>query len=168
MPRLFFALWPDDATRTKLNHVAQKINNEKIHCIKPANLHITLVFLGEVSVQDQQRLIQDVTLLKNNSFELVLTHIDCWKQPGILFIGANQIPEPLMELMKSIRQICDTIGLKTDKRPYKPHITIARNVKRKIKLTMENIKWDVSSFVLVESVFNESGVDYRVIKEWLL
>ncbi len=169
MARLFFALWPDEETRTALNNIAQQFNDEKFRLVKKPNLHITLEFLGEVSEQDQQALIENASTINGDSFELVLTRIGWWQQPGILWIGTNQIPEELLKLFKSIKKLCKKRGLKTDKRPYKPHITIARKVKQ-VNIPTETFEfsWQVNSFVLVESVSTDDGAIYQVVKEWPL
>ncbi|MCG8378111.1 MAG: RNA 2',3'-cyclic phosphodiesterase [Proteobacteria bacterium] len=169
MARLFFALWPDNRIRTALNNIAQQFNDEKFRHVKKPNLHITLEFLGEISEQDQQTLIENVSTINGDAFELVLTRIGWWQQPGILWIGTNQIPDELISLVKSIKKLCKKQGLKTDKRPYKPHVTFARKVKQ-VNIPKETFKifWQANSFVLVESVSTEEGVIYQVVKEWPL
>ncbi|MGV3652978.1 MAG: 2'-5' RNA ligase family protein, partial [Noviherbaspirillum sp.] len=41
--RLFFALWPDQETRTALAALQSHVPGRRI---RPGNLHVTLVFLG--------------------------------------------------------------------------------------------------------------------------
>ncbi len=169
MARLFFALWPDEETRTQLNQVAQQFKNENIQLTKSNNLHITLAFLGEVSEDDQQALKQRVSKITGEVFDIELTRVGWWKKPQILWIGTTHTPKHLLTLVKSIKKCVKQQGFKPDQREYKPHVTIARKVKQVIvpKETF-HIPWQVNSFALVISKSTENGVDYQVLKEWPL
>ncbi len=169
MARLFFALWPDEETRTQLDNVTRQFKNEDIRRVKKSNLHITLEFLGEVSDETCQNLIDEISKLRGNAFSLELTTIGWWKKPQNLWIGTKQIPTPLLNLVKSIKTCVKQQGLKPDQRVYKPHVTIARKVKCKKTLESQfSIKWNVSSFALIVSKSTDAGVEYHPIKEWSL
>ncbi len=167
MSRVFFALWPDNEICSNLYGVAQQFKNEKLLLVKKSNLHITLEFLGEVSEHKQQQLIVQAGQIKTEAFELKLSHVGWWRKPGVLWIGAHHIPKQLMHLVESIKQIVEQQDLETDKRPYEPHVTIARKVKQ-VQLHKQSfdIQWQVNSFVLVVSKSTNSGVEYHVIHEW--
>ena len=167
MARLFFALWPDNKTQSNLYHVARQFKNEKIRLVKKSNLHITLEFLGEVSEYNKQQLIEKSNHIQVEPFEIELTNIGWWRKPGVLWIGMHHIPQPLTNLVESIKQIVEQQDMETDKRSYKPHITIARKVKQ-IQLPKQSIdiRWQVNSFALVESRSTEMGVVYQTIQKW--
>jgi len=167
MARLFFALWPDNKTQSSLYHVARQFNNEKIRLVKKSNLHITLEFLGEVSEYDQQQLIDQANLIKAEPFEIKLSNVGWWKKPGVLWVSSRHIQQTLTNLAESIKQIVEQQGLETDKRSYKPHVTIARKVKQ-VQLTKQSfdIRWQVNSFVLVESKSTDMGMVYQIVQKW--
>ena len=48
MKRLFFALWPDNNSRQQIAQINQQITFPNMRKLIPDNLHITLVFLGNV------------------------------------------------------------------------------------------------------------------------
>ena len=166
MARLFFALWPDNKTQSSLYHVARQFKNEKVRLVKESNLHITLEFLGEVSEYDQQQLIDQANLIKAKPFEIKLSNVGWWKKPGVLWIAPQHIPQSMTNLVESIKQIVEKQGLETDKRSYKPHITVARKVKQ-IQLPEQSIdiRWQVDSFALIESKSTETGVAYRPMQQ---
>jgi len=169
MARLFFALWPDEETRAKLDKVAQQFKNEKVSLVKKSNLHITLEFLGEVSGEDQQALQNKVSKISGQPFDIELTRVGWWQKPAILWIGTTHIPEPLTHLVKSIKKCVKQQGLKVDKRPYKPHVTIARKVKQLFAPKDQfHIPWHINSFALIVSESIDGGVEYRVLKKWNL
>jgi RNA 2',3'-cyclic 3'-phosphodiesterase len=169
MARLFFALWPDEETRTQVDTVAQQFKNENIRLVKRSNLHITLEFLGEISEDDQRALEKSVGKITGESFDIELTRVGWWKKPQILWIGTTHIPKQLLTLVKSIKKCVKQQGLEPDQREYKPHVTIVRKVKQ-IFLPKEvfHIHWHVESFALVISKSTKNGVDYQVLQEWLL
>ena len=169
MSRLFFALWPDEKTRKQISNVTSQLEHQHLKLVKNSNLHITLEFLGEVSDQDRDALIDKAGRLHCKIFNLELTQAGWWRRPQVLWIGTSHIPTALFELVESIRQCVRQQGLKTDNREYKPHMTLARKVKKKIHFNETfHIPWHVDQFVLVESKTFESGVEYRVVREWSL
>lgn len=169
MARLFFALWPDEETRTQIDGVARQFKNENIKPVKKSNLHITLEYLGEVSDADREALIDKINRLQHEPFDLELVRVGWWRKPQILWIGTMHTPVALLTLVKSIRKCARKQGLKTDKREYQPHVTIARKVKQ-VVIPNEalQIPWHVDRFVLVVSNTNENGAEYRVLQEWPL
>ena len=49
--RVFFAIWPDNAAQKQLAALAKQLQAESLcggRKIKPENIHLTLVFVGEV------------------------------------------------------------------------------------------------------------------------
>jgi len=138
MSRIFFALWPDSETRSSLCTITQQFEDEKLRLLKKSNLHITLEFLGEVAEDDLQQLVEKSSCIQAQSFEIELTRIGWWRKPGVLWIGTHHIPEQLIHLVESIKQIVEQQGLETDKRPYEPHVTIARKVKQ-VQLPKQSI-----------------------------
>ena len=169
MSRLFFALWPDDATRTQIKSVVATFPEGTGRKVIPANFHITLEFLGEVSDQDRDALINCVSKIHCNSFDLELTQTGLWRKPQILWLGTNYSPPPLLDLVESIRQCVRLQDLIPDNREYKPHVTVARKARKKIQITEPFIiSWHVDRFVLAESTTHATGVEYQVINSWPL
>lgn len=166
--RLFFALWPDQNTRNSIQAIMQLpevANSGKL--VRIDNLHITLEFLGQVSGKDKEELIQSIDKLQHEPFELELNRMGWWPKPQILWIGTTQIPRELIQLVKSIRNCVKKQGLKSEKREYIPHVTIARKVKQKISAKDGiKVKWNADSFVLVASTTSSDGVKYDVIDKW--
>ncbi len=57
-------------------------------------------------------------------------------------------------------------GIQTDKRPYLPHITLARHAGHLPDITIKPIVWRAESFCLVESCSEPDGVQYKVMQRW--
>ncbi len=169
MARLFFALWPNEKVRKELSKVTNQFKDENLRLTKNSNLHITLAFLGQVSEQDQAELIEKTNSIRSSAFSLTLDSIGFWKNPGILWIAPEVMPEVLNDLVVQLQSIIKQQGLNVDERLYKPHVTIARKVKQfTVPKEKFHIPWSVISFALVISRSSESGVEYHVVQEWTL
>lgn len=169
MARLFFALWPDDETRDQLYQVASQFSDEPVRLVDKSNLHMTLAFLGEVSEHVQKEVTRDAASIKAKPFTLTLTRVGWWEKPRIAWLGPEQLPPPLLELVETIAAILKPHGIKPDKRRYKPHVTIARKVKQNIVADNRfSINWTINRFALVISEHGNNGIQYRVHNTWSL
>ena len=166
MSRFFFALAPGKTTREKILDYRESINLSG-KMIPPANLHLTLLFLGKLSVNQQQSVIRQANKIPVEPFELELNAIGAFKQ-NIVWMGMQHIPEPLLQLQKQLVFNMQQTSLSLETRKYQPHVTLVRKAKiipsvLKI-LKQPEIHWSVNQFVLYESVDTPSGVCYQQIK----
>jgi 2'-5' RNA ligase len=94
------------------------------------DFHITLSFLGPVTDQKINELITKLhEELKNaNHFHLTLDNLGVFGnkfQPRVWWCGVENSNE-LRQLQRQISVVCEEIGFNVEKRPYRPHITIAK------------------------------------------
>jgi len=165
--RLFFSLWPDDVLRKKLTVNSQ---NAIQHCegraLVPANLHMTLAFVGNVAVDNipELEVMADSVTMQPFSFEL--DHSGYFKRPQVLWLGTHQPPRSLIDLSDTLVQGCRDCGYKMEERPFKPHVTLMRKVKHNCPIDVTLVEWLANEFVLVESRSTPDGVKYDVLKRW--
>ena len=169
MKRLFFALWPDADVRSQLAGVAESLPDKSGRRIQPENLHITLVFLGNV----QERIIPELTdganQLKMPGFSLQINRSGWWKRPKVIWLAPEYTPPPLLRLVEQINQLSKRAGLSIEQRNYQPHLTIARKVNHPAdNLRFDPIHWRVKDFCLIESVTCQRGASYQVRQSWPL
>lgn len=98
--------------------------------VYPEDYHITLVFLGFVDERKRDELIKKVKelLSKENSFQLTLSQLGIFgltKSPRIFWAGVNE-SKPLHALQKKLYDECVKMNFQLDKKPFNPHITLAR------------------------------------------
>ena len=169
MKRLFFALWPDTKVRSQLVEIVELLPVHSGRRINPENLHITLVFLGNVREQVIPELTAGAQRLNIPEFSLRINQNGWWKRPEIAWLAPEYAPAPLLNLVEQINQLVKQTGLPVEKRSYQPHLTIARKVNRPVdSLRYEPIDWNIKDFCLVESVTHEHGVRYQVRQSWPL
>jgi 2'-5' RNA ligase len=167
--RLFFALWPDDATRTALNHTGKWLHKHwGGRRMRPDTLHITLAFLGSTPAEQVGALIACADSLYSESFELILDQAGYWRHNRIGWLGASQTPPRLVELVTALNGALQAAGFPVDARPHVPHVTLLRNTAGGEPPPCELVYWPVRDFVLVSSRTESDGAHYGVIRRWAL
>jgi 2'-5' RNA ligase len=168
--RLFFALWLNEDVRQALTRLSQPIT-QKIHgkIILPENWHITLAFLGDVDKPTKQCMQQVAAIVQGSCFNLSLDKLDYWSKTRVLWLGVNQIPDNLQDLVTRLTMGLQDCGYHPETRPFQAHLTLMRKAS-KIKMLppIIPITWMVEDFCLVRSTLNSSGAHYDVIERWQL
>ena len=169
MVRLFFALWPDDKTRQKIYDVIEVLPSKAGRRVTPENIHITLTFLGSVSDEVTECLLDQAKYIRANSFVLSLDSLGWWKKPQIIWLTPSFVPDELTNLVIQVNKVVNGCGIKLENRPYKPHMTLIRKARQEIsKNVFKTINWNVDSFVLAQSVTHPEGVSYTARNTWRL
>jgi 2'-5' RNA ligase len=169
--RLFFGLAPPDAVREQLLALQREL--EKTVRGRPtrgANLHLTLVFLGQVA-EDRIRCVEQAgDRIHAKGFALHLDQLGYWPRPRVLWAGASQPAPQLAHLVRDLNRLLEPCGHRPDTRPYAPHLTLMRKVARCPRLLPLDAfpSWEVDAFHLLESRPAEGGVTYPVLRSWPL
>lgn len=168
--RLFLALWPDDPVRQQLNSILGKLNEQSFNgssAVSQENLHMTLLFLGDVHESEMVDLISSLENISVLPFTLSIDRWGHFHKPGILWLGITEIPDQLNQLFKQIKAIVAKHIKGVPLKKFKPHITMLRKAKSLPQVhDFEPIEWQINSFVLVESILRSEGVEYKVLQEW--
>ena len=166
-PRLFFALWPDEALGRQLTKLNRHIPVASGKPVAPQNLHITLQFIGTVSAQQYQQLLPLAACCPLPAFTLQLDRLGYFPRPQVLWLGARNPPEALGQLVQCLGAAMKQCGLTPDPRPYKPHLTLRRKVSKPVPdFPFDAISWPVASFALVSSQTLASGAQYQILQRW--
>lgn len=162
-PCYFFALWPDTVTRNKIHDVVKPIT-QSINCLPtlPEDFHLTLAYLGALNPTECQR-IQTLNC-PLSSFLLNFTQIDYLSAPNLTYLS----PEPslsLAQLHVFLNHHLLQEGFKPERRPWIPHVTLARHLKKPISLNLPNpIEWFVSDLCFVQSQNQLQTARYEILK----
>jgi 2'-5' RNA ligase len=167
MKRLFFALWPDDRTRAQIDALNQSIEAAGRKLV-PENLHITLVFLGNVEDDIANAVQRAAAAIQASPITLQFDELDYWRRPRVLCLTCHRQPKNLYSLVNSLTKMLDPYPIKLDQRPYRAHITLARKAQQRPAKSFKPITVHADDFALVESVSTEQGVRYEVLEKWPL
>ncbi len=168
MRRLFFALWPDDATCNAVSQLSECLEQPGLRKLKPTNLHVTLAFLGNVEEAVIQTLRQRARALKSSPVTLQFDEIDYWPKPRIVCLTCQKQPSSLYQLINGLNHLIQDLPVHRESRPFRAHMTLARKAKYRPQICFTAISMRAKKFALVESVSLVSGVEYRLIESWEL
>lgn len=93
------------------------------------SLHLTLAFLGDVETPAGESLMEALHALDAEPFDLTLeglTRFGGRGRPVIVAANASEPPPELFFLHTSVQVIVRSTGLRTDSRPFRPHVTLGR------------------------------------------
>jgi 2'-5' RNA ligase len=134
--RLFIAVNFSDEIKSRLLEVQELLRSRSTrgNFTRIENLHLTLAFLGETPEEKLAGLYTIVGGISAPSFEIPFNRTGCFthSRKELWWIGAEP-GSPGLSSLKSIhdRLIRDLLdaGFPVDERPFKAHITLAREVK---------------------------------------
>lgn len=169
MPSLFFALWPCAAVRDALYALAQQVN---LDCggrvTRRENLHLTLVFMGNMEVGRLAELRSVAGGITRDAFEFTLGKFGYWGHNRIVWAAPHAVPAPLHGLVAALDGVLEQARFEFDRRPYAPHLTLIRNAREPRVLPALDVPWRALEFVLMQSVREHGGARYEVVGSWPL
>lgn len=169
--RLFFALWPDEATRARLAELLAALPEAGRHArdMRVENLHITLSFLGDCEGRLLPCLDEAGAAVRGEPFVMTFDQLGLFERARVQWAGVSQPPEALLRMQDALcRELEARCGLARDSRPFAPHLTLRRNARQSGEWPEDvaPIAWHVDAFVLVESINDGAGVHYQPIRQW--
>ena len=168
--RLFFALLPDEAVRKQLRQLRKNLDQAGGRPVPAENLHLTLLFLGNVEA-DKVNAVRGIAAgIEGGSFDLTLDTLGGFRQNNtrVLWLGPSEPPPELGLLHQSLRRQVRKIGLRVGKGAYRPHITLVRKADPRGKLPGDpapGIRWTACRCALIASELLPSGSRYEILVE---
>jgi 2'-5' RNA ligase len=133
MIRLFVAVPLPDTVRETLQKLSRRLQDEVPFqkWTHPADLHITLQFLGDTpdaKLGDLQETLQDVAAVQTD-YSLSLSGLGAFgppARPSILWTGLKGDTAQLEAVHRAVVAATSKHGYEPEDRPFRPHITLAR------------------------------------------
>ncbi|MEA1888696.1 MAG: RNA 2',3'-cyclic phosphodiesterase [Pseudomonadota bacterium] len=167
--RLFLACWPDQSLQELLYDLAERLQlKHGGRRTERENIHLTLVFLGQVQQQKEQQLRQRLRLLDIKQFDLELDHAGSFTHCRINWIGPSIVPQGLKELHSILKRISQKLGFHAEERFYQPHISLLKGSHSETGHTIKPVQWKVNRYCLLESRQKKGRLEYKVIEEFPL
>lgn len=169
--RLFFAFWPTDEFRAELVAATQKLARDSGgRVIPPENLHVTLLFLGQVANARFDAVQQAADAFTHApALELSFDRAEVWGRANLLALTTSTTPPAAAALADKLGQsLRDELSEKSE-HDFRPHITLARDLPRRRRPEpTQPLLMQVNDFVLVESRPGPGGSQYSVLRRWPL
>jgi len=168
--RLFFALWPDEALRQRLQEAAMTFPVAAGGRRVPGtNLHLTLHFIGNIYFEQMDCLKTAARSVSTPGFDLTLDVQGYFKKPQVAWLGCDNPPAALDDLHRQLGSRLQACDFKPEARPYHPHVTVARKPGSiAADACFAPIEWRVTEFALIEVRAVENGVQYRAVETYPL
>jgi 2'-5' RNA ligase len=165
--RIFFALWPDDATRGALTRATREaVRACGGRPIAKDRLHITVAFLGALTPAELES-ARGAPPIGVGAFDLTLDVLGVWPQSRILWLAPQEVPAALTDLESLLWDELEERGFRREERVYRPHMTLARRA-RPLDEGVTPVHWRVAELALVESLPFGRNVHYEVLERWPL
>lgn len=174
MRRLFFGLEIPAEIKARLLKARAEVSGAKWQSVE--QMHITLLFLSDVEEERLSAVCEAVRNIPQAPFELSVTGLGCFGRPRAprnLWAGV-QPAAPVASLHSAIKGQMESLGLTTESRAFRPHITLARfkrqpgSVQSLLTEYGETAfgSFQVAQFVLFESEQSADGSVYTVIERF--
>ena len=174
--RTFVAIELPDALRARLIEHIQQLRSElpdtRASWSREQNLHLTLKFLGDVSVGEIPNLSNAIARAVSGlkPFELMVAGCGVFPlrgRPNVLWIGVSpsahptsNTQHPISLLHSAIENECAAAGFSREQRAFHPHLTVARLRKtggeRGLAEAHENLGFRPETFPVSEVVVFKS------------
>ncbi len=162
--RLFIALWPDADTRAQLVRASESLGIGG-RLVAPANLHMTMVFLGQVPVAARRAILKAMRESRVGSFKLVLDRSGHFSASRVAWLGCSTPPPQMLAIQQRLTEQLRGAGFALEERAFRAHVTLARDVGAPPATTADEclpITWGVDSLALVRSPAR-GGAPYQVL-----
>jgi 2'-5' RNA ligase len=132
MMRLFVAVHLPAEVRERLGRAQDRLRGARadVSWVKPANLHLTLKFLGETEPKRLERLcaVLAETACAAAPFAVAITGLGTFggRVPRVVWAGVGAGAEPLGVLARAVERGLARIGFPRETRGFAAHLTLGR------------------------------------------
>lgn len=175
--RLFIAVDLDhslkQALQTQSLALQKDFSTANLRWSKPEQLHVTLKFLGDVSTDAINTLLNQLQDISFNiaTPQIISQALVTFPEHHPRFLAVQLAPNPeLLQLQQQIEQACATLGYPTETRKFFPHITLARSQRQQpLNLSLPKLTTPLQQPVHHITLFSshpcEHGSEYEIIEQ---
>ena len=180
--RSFLAFDMQNDTVLNRLSVVQKLliqTNADLKLVEPANIHITLRFLGGISADMAEKVYDAMKKVKFTPFNVQIHGLGVFptlNYPRVVWAGITEGAEELKNIFSQLEPQIQALGFEPDAKGFNPHLTIARvrsgaNKQRLADLVTKNVDYDFGSIKadclrLKKSQLSPKGSTYSTFKEY--
>ena len=131
--RSFLAFELPRIVRTTLEQVVREMRRYDLplRWVKPQNIHLTMVFLGNVKPEILKPIREGVkgVCAEFGPFSAAVKGVGIFpnrKNPRVLWLGLEGEMERLSRFRDALQHSLTPFGIKEEKRPFRPHLTLGR------------------------------------------
>jgi 2'-5' RNA ligase len=177
--RTFIAINLNPEIKEYLTSLQTNLNvpETKIKWVEKNNLHLTMKFLGYISLEQTELIKSELKIIANRCSPFIIRLssnigvFPTYKMPRIIWVGIKEGISELKELFNSIENKLSNKGFPREDKDFSGHITIGRvkfirdktNFIQILKrVEINNFTQEVDSIDLMESKLTPSGPIYNI------
>lgn len=180
MKRVFAAIDLSENARSAAGDHIRLLRDEfadaNVKWVAPTNLHVTLSFFGDCS-PEQISLVKAAvseTASESSRFSAFLKGAGVFPRPAspkVFWLGIDD-GDKSAEMKKRIEGILEPEGFQSEKKRFRPHLTIARSrdpgsvkalAERHLSAEFEPVEFEITRITIYESILTPAGSEYSVI-----
>ena len=184
--RSFLAFELPKETRNQIRQVSEELKrlNMDVRWVKPENIHLTIVFMGNIKEGDISAIGREIEKVccGFHPFEIYLKGVGLFpgrKRPRVLWVGYDGDIERMSSLRDVLHDRLAPFEIKEEKRQFTPHLTLGRFRKpSRENLLVDEITtqysgissppFQVGELVLFKSDLKPQGPEYTRLESWPL
>ena len=134
MLRTFICIELPNTLKSRLEALVAEVRarcRESVNWVKPSNIHLTLRFLGDITLDRQADARASVERATAGIQPFTLTATETGAFPNsrnarVLWIGIRNADAHLIPLQKRLEKELEAAGFGKEDKPFSPHLTIGR------------------------------------------
>lgn len=166
--RLFFALPCEPAQRRAIVQWRSTLGHLGGRPIAGENLHVTLMFLGDVAVTQLPGICAAAAqvCIPGEPLRVRLDQLQVWHRAGMLLLVPTDPAPALLQLVYALQQAMLALGFVDSPREYRAHLSLVRDFRAAVPEadSAPDFTLDARHFVLFESHKGR----YRPLAQWPL
>jgi 2'-5' RNA ligase len=188
--RTFIALPLSSAVVEKLADVQRILRRRPsegaVTWVRPANIHLTLFFLGDMLLDRQKPIETALSVVARNVRPVSFTvqGIGAFpnvNRPRVIWVGLNEPTGQLALLHRAVNEAMENIGFQPEDRRFSPHLTLGRIRRRALREDVEDVGAAVrqanvghlgdvqaEEMIFFRSVLKSSGAEYTPLATFRL
>lgn len=182
---LAFELPPDiRGVMEKVSAEVKKLDLD-VRWVRVENIHLTVIFMGSIDQGKISRMAQDIGRIctRTRAFQISVKGVGFFpdmRRPRVMWLGIDGELERLSRFRDDLQRPLSKFGIKEEKRPFRPHLTLGRfrkggtNQRARLEELVRkygNLKsppCSVEELVLFRSDLKPSGAEYTKLSSWPL
>ena len=179
--RAFVALELPKNLRERMGEVSRALNagGAKVRWVHPDQMHLTLRFLGDISMdqaETMKRAVRDAVALQPEPLKLGIGGLGAFpnrRNPRVIWVGINP-HAGLATVQRIIDEAAVGTGVEPENRAWAPHLTLGRIkfvenhsplLKRLKSVRVETFYYTCDTVTLYESTLTPEGPLYRPLEQ---
>ena len=146
--RTFIAIELDRAIKDDLGRLQDRLRSQLapgcVRWVRPEGMHLTLKFLGDTPLDkvEEVKVALAQAAAEVRPFTFTMAALGCFpntRRPRVVWVGLQEVTGALVRLRDVVEAQVAPLGFPTERRPFKPHLTLGRVQRRASKSEVREI-----------------------------